>query len=86
MSGTITVNNSEAYQVACLAGLLGLIQAPAPGVRALIEAGKLVEVLPQYSAEPMPVTLFTPTGGNLPKRVRVFMDWIAETLASCIST
>lgn len=85
MSGTITVNNSEAYQAACLAGL-GLIQAPALGVRALIEAGKLVEVLPQYSAEPMPVTLLYANRRNLPKRVRVFMDWIAETLASCIST
>ncbi len=80
MAGTVTVNNSEAYQAACLAGL-GLIQTPAVGTRALIDAGKLVEVLPQYPPEPMPVTLLYANRRNQPKRVRVFMDWIAETLA-----
>ena len=79
MAGALTVNNSEAYQEACLAGL-GLIQAPAVGVRHLLEQGLLVEVLPQYRAEPMPVSLLYANRRNLSKRVRVFMDWVAETL------
>ena len=79
MAGVITVNNAEAYQAACLAGL-GLIQAPEPGVRHLIEAGRLVEVLPQYRAEPMPVSLLYANRRHLPKRVQLFMAWIAEVM------
>ncbi len=79
MAGALTVNNSEAYEAACLAGL-GLIQAPAVGLRHLVEQGLLVEVLPQYRAEPMPVSLLYANRRNLSKRVRVFMDWMAETL------
>ncbi len=79
MAGALTVNNSEAYEAACLAGL-GLIQAPAVGLRHLVEQGLLVEVLPRYRAEPMPVSLLYANRRNLSKRVRVFMDWMAETL------
>lgn len=73
-----------ADQAACLAGP-GLIQAPAIGVRALIDAGELVKVLPQHPAEPMPVTLLYANRRNLPWRVRVFMDWVAGTLAPFLS-
>jgi DNA-binding transcriptional LysR family regulator len=80
MPGALIVNSAEAYQAACLAGL-GLIQAPAPGVRALIERGELIEVLPQHRAEPMPVTLLHPQRRHLARRVRAFMDWLADVLA-----
>jgi DNA-binding transcriptional LysR family regulator len=79
MSGPIVVNSSDAYQAACLAGL-GLIQAPVIGVREGIAGGQLVEVLPQFRPEPMPVSLLYAHRRNLPKRVRVFMDWVAEIL------
>jgi len=79
MSGAITVNSAETYQATCLAGL-GLIQVPAIAVRALIEQGSLVEVLPQYKAEPMPVSLLYAHRRNLSKRVQVFMAWMAEML------
>lgn len=79
MPGALTVNNADAYQAACIAGL-GIIQAPAVGVRELLQQGTLVEVLTQYAAEPMPVTLLYANRRNLPKRVQAFMQWIAETL------
>jgi DNA-binding transcriptional LysR family regulator len=79
MQGALIVNNAEAYQAACLAGL-GIIQAPAPGVRALIDRGELAVVLPQYAAEPMPVTLLYPQRRHLSRRVRTFMEWITQTL------
>jgi len=79
MGGAITVNNADAYQGACLAGL-GLIQAPEVGVRHLIEQGKLVEVMPQYLAEPMPVTLLYANRRQLPKRAQVFMRWMVEIM------
>ncbi|MGZ3237040.1 MAG: LysR family transcriptional regulator [Burkholderiaceae bacterium] len=79
MTGVITVNNADAYQAACLAGL-GLIQVPQTGVRRLIEDGQLVEVLPQYQAEPMPVSLLYANRRHLPKRVQVFMAWMTEIM------
>jgi DNA-binding transcriptional LysR family regulator len=79
MRGRVSVNNSDAYQAACLAGL-GLIQAPAVGVRSLVEQGLLVEVLPQFTGEPMPVSLLVANRRHLAKRVRALMDWLAQTL------
>ena len=79
MSGPVVVNNSDAYNAACLAGL-GLIQAPEIGVREHLARGVLVEVLPQHRPEPMSLSLLYAHRRNLPKRVRVFMDWVAEIL------
>ncbi len=79
MCGTITVNNSDAYEAACLAGL-GLVQAPALGVRHLIEAGLLVEVLPALVSAPMPVSLLYANRRHQPKRVQALMAWLTETL------
>lgn len=79
MSGVITVNSADAYQAACLAGL-GLIQAPWMGVQHLLASGELVEVLPQYRAAPLPVSLLYVNRRQQPKRVRVFMDWLTEVM------
>jgi len=80
MPSVLTVNSVDAYQAACLAGL-GMIQVPAAGERSLLDSGRLVEVLPDYPAEPMPVSLVYPQRRHLPQRVRAFMDWVAEILA-----
>lgn len=79
MHGALTVNNAEGYEAACLAGL-GLIQVPRPGVQHLLDQGLLVEVLPRYRAEPMPVNLLYAARRNLSRRVQVFMTWIEQTL------
>ena len=75
--GVLTVNSTETYQAACLAGL-GIIQVPRVGVRDLLRAKKLVEILPQYRAEPMPVSLIYPHRRNLSRRVHLFMEWLTE--------
>lgn len=80
MPGRVTVNNSDAYVSACLAGL-GIIQAPAVGrMNELLEAGELVEILPDLRPEPMPVTILYTERRTLAKRVRVFLDWIADVI------
>jgi DNA-binding transcriptional LysR family regulator len=79
MQGSVTVNNSDAYQAACLAGL-GVIQVPVAGVRHLFESGQLVEILPQVKAEPMPLSLIYAHRRNLSKRLQIFMEWLAEIL------
>ncbi|MEO7066382.1 MAG: LysR family transcriptional regulator [Rhodanobacter sp.] len=77
LAGVLTVNNTDSYEAACIAGL-GLIQAPAVGMQPMVEAGQVKEILQTYRAEPMPVTLLYASRRHLPWRVRVFMDWLAE--------
>lgn len=81
MDGAITANNTDAYESAGLAGL-GIIQAPRAGVREYLENGQLVSVLPDHLPPAMPVSLLYARQRYLPPRVRVFMDWLAEVLAS----
>ncbi|HEY0252717.1 MAG TPA: LysR substrate-binding domain-containing protein, partial [Kofleriaceae bacterium] len=85
MKSAITVNSADAYRAACLAGL-GIIQAPHIGLtRQDVEDGLLVEVLPDYPAEPMPVSLVHPHGRSVPKRVRAVMAWIAGIISPRLS-
>ncbi len=79
MNGVIAVNNADAYEAACIAGL-GIAQMPVVGARALLESGALKEVLPKFHAEPMPVQLVYASSKHLSQRVRVLMDWLSETL------
>jgi DNA-binding transcriptional LysR family regulator len=75
MAGSLTVNNAQAYEAACLAGL-GIIQAPDTALRAHLDSGALVEVLPQWRAPALPVTLLYGTRRQVARRVQVFMDWL----------
>lgn len=76
LPGSVTVNNTDAYEAACLAGY-GMIQVPVLGVQEHLAAGTLVEVLAEWPAEPMPVSLLYVHRRHLPMRVRAFMDWLA---------
>jgi DNA-binding transcriptional LysR family regulator len=85
MKGPMTVNNADAYTQACLAGL-GIIQAPEAGLRQYIKKGQLVEILKNFAAEPMPISLIYPNRRNLSKRVQVFMDWLAGLVKEYATT
>lgn len=80
MDGILTVNNADAYEAACLAGL-GLIQVPENGMRDHLASGTLIEVMPQYRAEPMPVTLLYANRRHQPRRVQAFMTWLAQLVS-----
>jgi DNA-binding transcriptional LysR family regulator len=79
MRGVVTVNNSDAYQAACLAGL-GLIQVPVLGVFGPVAEGLAVEVMPDFAAAPMPVSLLYANRRNLSKRAQAFMGWLGDLL------
>jgi len=79
MRARVTVNSAEACIACCLAGL-GLVQIPAYDVRRHLEAGELVEVMPDHRAEPLPMTLLYPHRRHLSHRVRVFADWLERLL------
>ncbi len=80
MAGRITVNNTEAFQAAALAGL-GLLQSPRTGNRRNVADDALVEILTAYEAEPLPVSLVYPRRRHQARRVRAFMDWMTEIMA-----
>lgn len=79
MRSIVSVNSTDAYNAACVAGL-GIIQAPRWGVLAQIAAGELVEILPRYPCAPLPVSLVHAHGRRVPPHVRAVMSWITGVL------
>ena len=75
----VTVNSAEGYISACRAGL-GLIQIPAYDVRDELASGELIEVLPDFRAAPMQMTLLYPHRRLLSQRVQVFADWLVSLM------
>ena len=80
----VTVNGTEAYTAAALAGL-GLIQAPVLGTEALIAAGRLVDVLPAFRAPAMPVSLMLPHRRQLAPRVQAVMAWLTQVITPLLA-
>jgi len=83
LPGRVSVNSAEALVACCLSGL-GLIQVPAYDVRHHIAAGELVEVMPQYRPDPMPMTLLYPHRKHLSRRLQVFADWLEGVMTQAI--
>lgn len=83
MRGRVTVNNAEAHIACCLAGL-GLVQAPAYDVRHHLEAGELVDIMPNHRAAPLPMTLLYPHRQHLSRRVQVFANWLEQLLKNAV--
>jgi DNA-binding transcriptional LysR family regulator len=85
MRSAVVVNGTDAYQAACLAGL-GLIQAPVRGTQRLVDAGRLVEVMPHLAAAPMPVSLLYPHRRQIAPRVQAMLNWIARVVEADLKT
>ena len=79
MRSVITVNSTESYHAACIAGL-GIIQSPRSGLLPSVVTGEMVEILPQHTCEPMSLSLVHAHGRNVPRHVRVVMSWLVEIL------
>ncbi|APR82045.1 Transcriptional regulator [Minicystis rosea] len=82
MRSAVTVDNIEAYEAAAIAGL-GIVQVPRPGQER--HANKLVEILPELTARPAPITLLHTHGRSAPRRVRAVMTWLTELLSPIVS-
>lgn len=82
--GVVTVNSTETYRAACVAGL-GVIQVPAAGIQPLLASGELVEILHAFPARPMPVSLLYPHRRNVARRVSVFMEWLRRVLQEYVT-
>lgn len=83
MRAVVTVNNTDAYWCACVAGL-GIIQAPRAGMEDSRKRADVVEVLPEFTCEPLAVSLVHGHGRSVPKRVRAVMTFIADAMESAL--
>lgn len=83
MRSVLTVDNVDAYLAACVAGL-GIVQVPKPGQDRSAEP--LIEVLPEFTARPLPISLLHTHGRSVPRRVRAVMNWLVEQLTPALGT
>lgn len=79
VKGRVTVNSAEASIACCLAGL-GIIQIPAFDVKKHLVEGHLQEVMPDWRAESLSMTILYPHRKHLSRRVQAFVEWITPLL------
>jgi DNA-binding transcriptional LysR family regulator len=73
-------NSGEAVLDWALAGC-GLAMNSWVDVKCHLRSGRLIQVLPEWRSEPAPVCALFPSNRQLPTRVRVFVDAMADLLA-----
>jgi LysR family transcriptional regulator for bpeEF and oprC len=78
--GLISVNDSNAYLAAGMAGL-GILQMGEGAIRPYIASGQFEVLLPDWTTDPLPVHVVYPQNRHLSAKVRVFVEWIAELFA-----
>ncbi|WP_155646876.1 LysR family transcriptional regulator [Burkholderia territorii] len=80
-TGRLLVNDAGTMLGACLAGV-GIARFKASGVAGLIEQGRLVELLADWRGEAFPLFAYYPSRHLPPAKVRAFVDFVAEILAT----
>lgn len=74
----IGINESNAHVAAGKAGL-GIIQTFAYCTRQAVQRGELVEILQEWRPPRFPFHVVYPQNRHLTHRLRVFINWLAET-------
>ncbi len=75
----VSANDARTYQTAILAGM-GVGQLVPFSIRKEIKEGKLVQILPEWRSEAMPIYIVYPQTRHVTNKVRVFVDWVAKLL------
>ncbi|MDH5834858.1 LysR substrate-binding domain-containing protein [Luteimonas kalidii] len=71
----LAVDDGNAYVAAGVAGL-GVVTLPTYIARAHVAAGELVEVLPEWRIDPLPLFVAWRPNRHVSARLRVFVDWL----------
>jgi DNA-binding transcriptional LysR family regulator len=75
----VLVGGADTSAAAARLGL-GLAQAPRYRFAEDLASGALVEVLADFPPTPTPLSVLYPSNRQLSPRVRVFIDWLVETI------
>jgi DNA-binding transcriptional LysR family regulator len=76
----LTIDDGNAYLAAGLAGL-GVLWLPAYMAEAHAAKGDLLPLFDGWRTAPMPLYVAYPPNRHMSKKLRVFIDWIAELMA-----
>ncbi|GAB0118054.1 LysR family transcriptional regulator [Acidisoma sp. 7E03] len=79
--GRVIVNDVATALAACAAGL-GIAQPMALGLDAMLAAGTLVELFPEWNGERFPLHVYHPSRHLPPAKVRAFLDFVVDAAAS----
>jgi LysR family transcriptional regulator for bpeEF and oprC len=80
LRGHIAVDDENSHVAAAEAGL-GIAQIPAFILKDAMERGTLQLVLGDWFPEPAPLYVVYPQSRHLSRKIRVFVDWVAELFA-----
>ncbi len=77
----VSVNDARSYLAAALSGL-GVAPLAHFMAADALRQGQLVEVLPEWHIEPIPLYIVYPPNRHLSNKVRLFVDWVVHLLAT----
>ena len=76
----LSIDDGNAYLAAGLAGL-GVLWLPDYMARTHLASGALVRLFDDWRIDPMPMYIAYPPNRHVSRKLRVFIDWIAELMA-----
>jgi LysR family transcriptional regulator, regulator for bpeEF and oprC len=79
LDGALAVNDHDANVVAGLMSL-GVVKVPNYMARPHIESGQLTQVLADWAAEQLPISVMYPQSRHLSAKVRIFVGWVSELI------
>ena len=76
----LSIDDGNAYLAAGVAGL-GVLWLPDYMARPHVARGELLPLFEAWTVDPMPLYLAYPPNRHVSKKLRVFIDWVAELMA-----
>jgi LysR family transcriptional regulator, regulator for bpeEF and oprC len=80
MRSVVAVNEVDSYVTCGLHGL-GIVKGALYPLAPLIKTGALREILKDFPSPPRPISIMYARNRHLPRKVRVFTDWVADVFA-----
>jgi LysR family transcriptional regulator, regulator for bpeEF and oprC len=79
LDGVLAVNDHDAYLAAGVTSL-GIVKVANYVAQPYLESGQLTQVLADWTAEPVPISVMYPQARHLSANVRIFAEWVSELI------
>jgi LysR family transcriptional regulator, regulator for bpeEF and oprC len=79
LDSVLAVNDQDAYVVAGLMSF-GIVKVANYVARPYLASGQLTQVLTDWTAEQLPISVMYPQSRHLSAKVRTFVDWVSELI------